>query len=254
MDDLPESLFANPVWHALRTKHRHLALSAGDACRYAADVAPFAAVEAPTRAALEGLHSLLEAGEAVWVFGENWPSMAGLFCEGTLDCLQMVLPESVAPPPPAIDLDQLFAPHAGEMMALTNLAFPGFFRDRTCDMGAYYGVRSGGELIAMGGERLMLDGYSEISGVCTHPSHRGKGLARGLIWHLARNHRRDGLVSWLHVGADNHHAVELYLRLGFRTVRKVTIHRISRQISRMATVREPSAASVRPGLPGQPAR
>jgi len=117
------------------------------------------------------------------------------------------------------------------MVALTTLAFPGFFRHRTCDMGAYYGVRSGGELIAMGGERLMLDGYSEISGVCTHPSHRGKGLAASLIWHLARNHRRDGLVSWLHVGADNHHAIELYLRLGFRTIRRVTIHRISRMVT-----------------------
>ena len=59
-------------------------------------------------------------------------------------------------------------------------------------MGSYYGVRSDGELKAMGGERLMLDGYAEISGVCTHPSHRGQGLAARLIWHLARSHRLDG--------------------------------------------------------------
>jgi GNAT superfamily N-acetyltransferase len=231
MDDLPENLLANPVWHSLRTNHRHLALSAGNACRYPADVAPFAAVEEPTTAALTGLHSLLEPGEGLWVYGETWPSMPGipdLCCEGTLDCLQMVLPESVTPPPPAIEIDQLSPANAAEMVALTTLAFPGFFRDRTCDMGSYYGVRSEGELIAMGGERLMLQGYPEISGVCTHPSHRGRGLAASLIWHLVRNHRRDGLVSWLHVSADNHRAIELYLRLGFRTVHKVTIHRISR--------------------------
>ena len=58
-----------------------------------------------------------------------------------------------------------------------------------------------GELIAMGGERLQLDGYSEISAVCTHPSFRGQGFAARLIWHLVRNHRCDGLVSWLHVAA-----------------------------------------------------
>ena len=107
MDDLRERLFANPVWHALATKHRHLALSAGDACRYPADVAPFAAVKEPTMAALEGLHSLLKPGEAVWVYGETWPgmpNMPSLCCEGTLDCLQMVLPESVTPPPPAIEI------------------------------------------------------------------------------------------------------------------------------------------------------
>jgi GNAT superfamily N-acetyltransferase len=67
-------------------------------------------------------------------------------------------------------------------------------------MGSYYGVRSCGELIAMGGERLQLDGYSEISALCTHPSFRGQGFAVSLSWHLVRNHRRDGLVSWLHVG------------------------------------------------------
>ena len=95
-------------------------------------------------------------------------------------------------------------------------------------MGSYYGVRSDSELIAMGGERLMLEGYSEISGVCTHPAHRRKGLAASLIWRLAQDHRRDGLVSWLHVAAANRRAIELYVRLGFEVARKVTLHRIGR--------------------------
>jgi hypothetical protein len=47
-DNLPESIFLNPVWHALHTKHRHLAYSTADACRYSADVVPFAAVNAPS--------------------------------------------------------------------------------------------------------------------------------------------------------------------------------------------------------------
>jgi predicted GNAT family acetyltransferase len=95
-------------------------------------------------------------------------------------------------------------------------------------MGTYYGVRSGGELIGMAGERMMLDGYPEISGVCTHPAHRGKDIARNLIARLVRDHRRDGLVSWLHVGAENQRAIELYLRLGFKLVRKLTLTRVSR--------------------------
>jgi predicted GNAT family acetyltransferase len=99
-------------------------------------------------------------------------------------------------------------------------------------MGWYYGVRSpSGELIAMGGERLQLDGYSEISAVCTHPSFRGQGFAASLIWHLVRNHRCDGLVSWLHVGCANHRAVKLYLGMGFQQVREVTLHRILRKDS-----------------------
>src|ERR1700754_210466 len=114
------------------------------------------------------------------------------------------------------------------MVALTDIAFPGFFRARTCEMGSYYGVRAGGELIAMGGERLMLEGYPEISGICTHPEHRGKGLAAGLIWRLVRKHRREGQVSWLHVAARNQHAIDLCRRLGFKVARKVMLHRMCR--------------------------
>ena len=80
----------------------------------------------------------------------------------------------------------------------------------------------------MGGERLMLESYSEISGVCTHPAHRGKGLAASLIWRLVQDHRRNGIVSWLHVAAANRRALDLYLRLGFKVMHTVTLHRIGR--------------------------
>jgi len=64
--------------------------------------------------------------------------------------------------------------------------------------------------------------------VCTHPEFRGRGLAAALIWRLVRANRRGGLVSWLHVGSANRNAIELYLKLGFRIVREVTLHRVMR--------------------------
>ena len=228
MTDLPESLFANPVWHALQTRHRHFAVSSGEASRYPADVAPFAAVATPSKSALQSLHSLLAPGEYVWLIGESYSAVPDLSCIGNLECLQMALPGEVTPPKPVPGIIPLSSENAHEMVALTDVAFPGFFRSRTCEMGSYYGVRSDGELIAMGGERITLDGYPEISGICTHPAHRGQGHAASLIWHLARNHRREGLTSWLHVSAENHHAIELYLRMGFTIVRKVKLHRIRR--------------------------
>jgi predicted GNAT family acetyltransferase len=229
MNDLPESLFRNPVWHALQTKHRHFTVSAGDACRYPADVAPFAAVAAPTLSALEDLHSLLAPDESVWLIGETYPHLPELSLEQTLECFQMVLPEKVTPPDPTIQIVPLSTAHAPEMVALTNLAFPGFFRKGTCEMGSYCGVRSGRQLVAMGGERLMLDGYPEISGVCVDPAHRGQGAATAVIWQIVRSHRRDELVSWLHVGVANHRAIELYFRMGFKVVRKVILNRVSRK-------------------------
>jgi ribosomal protein S18 acetylase RimI-like enzyme len=228
MSELPEELFTDPVWHALRTQHRHLAVSAGDARRYPADVAPFATVAAQTRSAWDDLRSLLVAGESVWVQAPIYPRTPGLQEEESLECLQMALPEDFELPGPSIEIEPMSAADARSMVALTELAFPGFFRARTYLMGSYYGIRSNGELIAMGGERLRLDGYSELSGICTHPGHRGKGLAASIIWRLARDHQKEGVASWLHVSATNTHAIQLYLRLGFAEVRRIMLYRVSR--------------------------
>lgn len=231
MDCLTETLFTNPVWHALHTKHRHFAVFSGDACRYRADVVPFAAVASPSAGPMLQLRSLLAPGESVWLIGEHYPETPELICEGTLECLQMAMPEEVVlPPAPTFDIVRLSQANAQEMLALTELTFPGFFRKRTCEMGTYYGVRSPeGELIAMGGERLQLNEFSEISGICTHPAFRGQGFAANVISRLIRDHRRDGMVSWLHVGCANTQAIELYLRMGFVAVRKVRLHRIFRK-------------------------
>lgn len=233
MATLPGNLFSNPVWHALCTQHRHFAVSTGNARRYPADVAPFVAVEEPSLDALQSLHSLLIPGEQVWIADAKFPAWPKLVWETSLECLQMVLPEDVKPPEsetkPGTKIDTLSYADARAMVALTDLAFPGFFRIRTCEMGRYYGVHSDGELVSMSGERITLDGYPEVSGVCTHPAHRGNGYASALVWHVIRDHRREGLISWLHVSAGNTHAIELYLRMGFVEARRILWHRISRR-------------------------
>jgi predicted GNAT family acetyltransferase len=174
--------------------------------------------------ALKDLPSLLEPGESVWLVGNQYQPVPGLMFEGTLECFQMILPNSVTPPEPSVDAERLS--DGDEMLALTDIEFPGFFRRRTCEMGSYYGVRSQGALIAMGGERLIVDNFAEISGVCTRKEHRGKGLASSLIWRLVRDHRRDGMVSWLHVGLENRRAMELYSSMGFEVYQKVALHRV----------------------------
>jgi GNAT superfamily N-acetyltransferase len=232
MMELTDTRFLNPVWHALHGPHRHLAIGSGAACRYPADVAPFAAMEAGSAAAQRQLHALLGVGESVWVAGTA--DHPGLRVEQELDCVQMVLPRDAPPPVPARvpapvpDIVPLSGENAAEMVALTDVAFPGFFRPATHRMGSYVGIRMDGRLIAMAGERLRLEGCPELSGICTHPEHRGKGLAAGLIGRLVEAHRRAGLTSWLHVGAPNTRAIELYERLGFLRIRNLMLRRISR--------------------------
>ena len=226
---LPERIFADPVWHALESTHRRFAVSLGEARRYPADIIPFAAVASPTQQAFDQLRSLLAPGESIWIFGLADSSVPGLFIEQKLDCYQMVLPPTAELPATNAEVRQLSCDCAPEMVELTNLAFPGFFRDRTCEMGSYFGVRVDGKLVAMGGERMRIDEFVELSAVCTHPAHRGRGYGASIIGHLAGNHRRGGLVSWLHVSCANRNAIQLYLRLGFEVVRKIGVSRVWRE-------------------------
>jgi len=79
------------------------------------------------------------------------------------------------------------------------------------------GIRCEGKLVAMAGERLKVPGYTEVSAVCTHPEHTGKGYARVLMMEIMLGIRDRGETPFLHVRRDNGRAVELYQRLGFRT-------------------------------------
>ena len=103
-----------------------------------------------------------------------------------------------------------------EMMALAALTKPGPFGRRTRELGAYLGIRESGNLVAMAGERLRVPGYTEVSAVCTHPDHVGRGHARALITEMVKQICNRNEVPFLHVRADNLRAIGLYEHMGFR--------------------------------------
>ena len=223
-------MFVNPVLHALETRQRRFARFAGNACKYESDVAPFAAISKREAGAMRELHSLLAPGETVYMMGAGPPEVPGLAFKGTSAGVQMMLcsphGHTRLRRSPDVDVEKLSCENAAEMVALIEVAFPGYFRIRTCEMGSYYGVRVDGRLVAMAGERMAFDRYKEISGVCTHPEHTGRGYAGALITRLLEDHRRDGWLSCLHTGAANKRAIALYERLGFVVSREVAFHRV----------------------------
>jgi predicted GNAT family acetyltransferase len=109
------------------------------------------------------------------------------------------------------------------MMDLVAAAKPGPFGLLTPELGTYLGIREGGRLVAMAGERLRVPGYVELSAICTHPDARGRGfglsLTQGLLALAYQRHE----TAFLHVGADNKAAVCLYQRLGFRVRREIWV-------------------------------
>lgn len=74
----------------------------------------------------------------------------------------------------------------------------------------------------MAGERMKMPGLSEVSGVCTHPDHRGRGYAGTLMRMVAERMLARGETPWLHAYASNAGAIGLYESLGFRLHGTVT--------------------------------
>lgn len=211
---MPAHPLDNPVWQALTTRHAGLALTADGAARYPATIAPFAAVgDEPERAGVQ-LTSLIDDGESLYLVGVAPPPPAGWILEPKQAVLQMICracPPEVAGPA----IVPMSAQHRDDMLALTALVFPGFFRSRTLEMGDYIGIYDGARLAAMAGERMRLDSHQEISAVCTHPDYAGRGYARRLMSLLCRSAFARGLTPFLHVFPDNERAIAVYRMLGF---------------------------------------
>src|SRR5690606_22344648 len=114
---------------------------------------------------------------------------------------------------------------AADMLALAALAEPGPFTLRALDIGRFWGVRDNGRLVAMAGERMAQPGHVELSGVCTHPEARGRGLARLLSRYVAGRIVDGGDRPYLHAFASNTAAIRLYASIGFtlRTTMQVAV-------------------------------
>lgn len=204
----------NPVWHSLATQHARLALTADGAARYPATIVPFAGIGEPTARAANQLTSLIDDAESVFVVALAPEPPPGWQLEPQKPVLQMICrqrpPEIPGPP-----VRTMAAAGITDMIGLTDLVFPGFFRPRTLEMGAYYGIYDGSRLAAMAGERMRLDGFQELSAVCTHPSYTGRGYAQRLLALLCNSAFDRGFTPFLHVYEDNARAIGVYRKLGF---------------------------------------
>lgn len=206
----------NPIWHAIRSRQRDLGLVAPQAVLYRRGLSPFAALGED--GSLEDLEGLVEPGQVVIFMCRlevearpGWQPIGG-----------MPVHQMVCTKPELTDHElvgcELGAADVARMRALTKLTDPGPFLEETIKMGRYLGIKEDGELIAMAGERFCLDGWVEVSGVCTHPDAEGRGLAKALVSSLVERIVADGQTPFLHVrkgSPSEQAAIAAYRKLGF---------------------------------------
>jgi predicted GNAT family acetyltransferase len=218
MQTTPKHALDNVIWQALTTRQAHFAERSGEAGRFLSDITSLCAFAEPSASGYASLAALVSTGGTAALFlDEKYEPRTGWTVVAEAPLMQMICENpSDAAPSSSDQLIELGPPDSHDMLELTALTKPGPFGNRTHELGFYAGIRVNGRLIAMAGERLKVPGHTEVSAVCTHPDHTGKGYARALMMEIMRSIRERGETPFLHVRQDNTRAIELYKRLGFR--------------------------------------
>jgi GNAT superfamily N-acetyltransferase len=202
-------------WQTLTGPHAQHASGAGGARRYARGFSPilgFADARNPDFAALA---PYCEAGEHFYCDSWTGAPPAGWQIEAESTMFRMVWNAARPTADLAPDAVRLGPEHAAQALELATLCKPGPFGPRTIELGEYFGYFDGARLVAMAGQRMRVEGFTEISGVCTHPAYQGRGMARKLMAKLVHRQMARNEVPFLHVMRSNEAAHQLYLRMGF---------------------------------------
>jgi predicted GNAT family acetyltransferase len=227
MSEYDLALLDNPIWQALSTRHKDLALSAGQASRYDSDFTSLAGVEEVSPESLAQLAELVEPGGRLGICShEELPTHPLWKNCGFSMVAQMVCYELL--PCRIQSMEMLSAADVTAMTELVKLTKPGPFASRTIEFGQFYGIKDGAQLVAMAGERMKLPGMDEVSAVCTHPDYQGRGYGRALVHAVASNIAARGNLPFLHVRAENAAGLRAYQSIGFTTRKQMHFTLIER--------------------------
>lgn len=217
-----------PVWHALLSRQAAFATGGERAKRFLPDVGIFAAARDDSEESLRALADLVPPlGSVILLQVGESPVPPGTRTDTDTMGVQMVA-NKVEPLQPNAPVEWLTEADVPAMLELAALTKPGPFFANTHRLGPFWGIRANGRLVAMAGERMKIDGYTEVSGVCTHPEFRGRGHAAMLSRVVAGEIMKRGETPFLHAYAVNTAAINLYSALGFVLRSPVAVTVLSR--------------------------
>jgi ribosomal protein S18 acetylase RimI-like enzyme len=220
----------HPIWSALTTRQQSLAEGGALARRYPPAFTPFAAIADTSLESFASLGALMSGSEVAVLFTPDPVAPPADFKILLAETAEQMIGISDARPIAGAHLVTLGAGDVPDMMALTALTKPGPFSVRTHELGTFLGIRIDGQLVAMAGERMKPANYTEVTAVCVHPSHRGRGYGQILLAEVSHQILAQGEIPFLHVFSHNDPAIALYRRQGMEIRRSLHVTVLQKQM------------------------
>ncbi|MDQ1098188.1 MULTISPECIES: GNAT family N-acetyltransferase [Chryseobacterium] len=212
----------NPVYHALNEFHEKFCLNFGDTKFYNPEVAAFGG-----SAYVSGEKDITDYAKSCddfLVFGAKPQTDHHLSC---LVCDQYVLEKTIILDDPE-EIIQLREENHEELLAFIAKFYPYYFKNRTPELGRYFGIFKDHKLVAVTGERMQMNDMTEVSAVITDTDYLGRGYAKQLVAHVSGKIQEDNKTPFLHVAEGNAGAIKLYEKLGFSHRGKIKVWGIKR--------------------------
>lgn len=217
-----------PIWSSLTSGWSEIAQGAGAAMRLDPDYGPFGAAADLSPNSQAAMTALIPPGGELWVVEEAPAAPPPGTCVLREATLAQMVANTISPVPHGFSIRALRDQDGAAMLDLALRTVPGPFARRTHRLGQFVGIEAEGRLVAMAGERMRMPGYTEVSGVCTDPDHRGRGYAGALMRHVALAMLARGETPCLHAYASHSATIALYETLGFRLRRTVQLTVLAR--------------------------
>ena len=218
----------NAVWTALTTKQAQHAHTSALARRFQPEMTLLGALAANTAMAFDSLAQLIQRDPVTLYFTAPPQIPAGWEVVRAVELHQMVQEATETSTPSEVASNERMGKSMPEVIELTptdvpemSVVYAATRPGRTLcpkiqKLGQFLGVREEGKLVAIGGLRLHLAGYREITTVATLPGHEGRGYATAIVRGLVERIHARGERPFLTVRTDNKRAIGIYRRLGFK--------------------------------------
>ncbi len=209
----------NPVWLSLSETHKKFVIEFNNVKFYHPDICSFGAFK-NEKDTFDALNEYAKLKDSFFLVSENkTPTFDKNYIalSKKIEGVQMVLNQLIDIPLTE-EVIPLTDKYINDIYDLVWLVMPGYYEKRSFEMGDFFGIFKENKLVAVTGQRMQCNDWTEISAVVTHPNYTKRGLAKQLVVHTTKEILKQNKVPILHTDKGNP-AIGLYEKLGFEITR-----------------------------------